>query len=61
MKFLNEKHCKIDNIKPNSEILHLKIEKVKTNNIDNSIQKMNIYKYILKLSKNKKEDIKSEL
>lgn len=61
MKFLNEKHCKIDNIKPNSEILNLKIEKVKTNNIDNSIQKMDTYKYILKLSKNKKEDIKSEL
>ena len=54
MKFLNEKHCKIDNIKPNSEILHFQIEKVKTNNIDNSIQKMNIYKYILKLSKNRK-------
>lgn len=49
MKFLNEKHCKIDNIKSNSKILHLKIEKVKTNNIDNNIQKMNIYKYILEL------------
>lgn len=61
MKFLNEIYFRIGNIETNSEILHLKIEKAKTTNIYNSINKMNIYTYILKLSKNKKDDIKSEI
>lgn len=59
MNFLAKKYCEILNIcdiKSNSEICRIKIKHETDTNIRRKIKS-----YILKLSKNKKEDIKSEL